>query len=89
MYKRQLQKVYVAETDQKAREIAKYDMFGGAGIGYSLFGQPQWMFPPGYNSKEATRRIAKQFTDPSSADQAFGGAFSAPTTCLLYTSRCV
>ncbi len=75
-----LQKVYVAETDEKAREIAKYDMFGGAGIGYSLFGQPQWMFPPGYNSKEATRRIAKQFSDPANADQAFGGAFSAPTT---------
>ncbi len=46
-----LQKVYVAETDEKAREIAKWDMFGGAGIGYSLFGQPQWMFPPGYNSQ--------------------------------------
>src|SRR6266403_1934639 len=59
-----LQKVYVAETDEKAREIAKWDMFGGAGIGYSLFGQPQWMFPPGYNSKEATRRMARQFTDP-------------------------
>jgi len=41
-------------------------MFGGAGIGYSLFGQPQWMFPPGYNSKDATKRMARQFTDPSS-----------------------
>src|SRR2546426_1760456 len=61
-----LQKVYVAETEEKAREIAKWDMFGGAGIGYSLFGQPQWMFPPGYNSKEATRRMARQFTDPNS-----------------------
>ena len=28
-----LQKIYVAETEEKAREIAKYDMFGGAGIG--------------------------------------------------------
>ncbi len=54
-----MQKVYVAETDEKAREIAKFDMFGGAGTGYSLFGQPQWIFPPGYNSKLATRRIAK------------------------------
>ncbi len=61
-----LQKVYVAETDEKAREIAKWDMFGGAGIGYSLFGQPQWMFPPGYNSKDATKRMARQFTDPAS-----------------------
>jgi hypothetical protein len=42
-------------------------MFGGAGIGYSLFGQPQWMFPPGYNSKEATKRVARQFTDPESS----------------------
>ena len=54
-----LQKVYVAETDEKAREIGKRFMFGGAGIGYSLFGQPQWMFPPGYNSKEATKRLAR------------------------------
>lgn len=57
---------FASKTDEKAREIAKWDMFGGAGIGYSLFGQPQWMFPPGYNSKEATRRMARQFTDPES-----------------------
>jgi len=63
-----LQKVYVAETDEKAREIAKMDMFGGAGIGYSLFGRPQFMFPPGYNSKAATARIARQFSDPESSD---------------------
>ncbi len=69
-----LQKVYVAETDEKAREIAKWDMFGGAGIGYSLFGQPQWMFPPGYNSKEATKRVARQFSDPNAAQGSpFGG----------------
>jgi alkanesulfonate monooxygenase SsuD/methylene tetrahydromethanopterin reductase-like flavin-dependent oxidoreductase (luciferase family) len=59
-----LQKIYVAETDEKAHEIAKWDMFGGAGIGYSLFAQPHWSFPPGYNSKMATRRIAKQLTAP-------------------------
>ena len=41
-----LQKVFVAETEEKARDLAKWDMFGGAGIGYSLFGKPQWMFPP-------------------------------------------
>jgi alkanesulfonate monooxygenase SsuD/methylene tetrahydromethanopterin reductase-like flavin-dependent oxidoreductase (luciferase family) len=63
-----LQKVYVAETDEKAREIAKQDMFGGAGIGYSLFGRPQFMFPPGYNSKAATARIARQFSDPDSSE---------------------
>ncbi|HSR57112.1 MAG TPA: LLM class flavin-dependent oxidoreductase [Candidatus Binataceae bacterium] len=75
-----LQKVFVAETEEKAHDLAKYDMFGGAGIGYSLFGQPQWMFPPGYNSKDATRRIARQFSDPANQGSAFGGAFSAPAS---------
>jgi len=60
-----MQKVYVAETDEKAQEIAKFDMFGGAGSGYSLFAQPAYNFPPGYNSKLATRRIATQFSDPN------------------------
>ncbi len=61
-------------------------MFGGAGIGYSLFGQPQWMFPPGYNSKQATKRIARQFTAPDSAQgspwasAATGGTRSAQET---------
>ncbi len=75
-----LQKVFVAETDEKARELAKWDMFGGAGIGYSLFGQPQWMFPPGYNSKEATRRVARQFSDPASAQGSPFAAAVAPST---------
>jgi hypothetical protein len=52
-------------------------MFGGAGIGYSLFGKPQWMFPPGYNSKEATRRVARQFSDPNSSA---GSPFANATT---------
>lgn len=64
-----LQKVYVSETDEKAREIAKMDMFGGAGIGYSFFGRPNYMFPPGYNSRAATARMARQFSDPNSAEQ--------------------
>ncbi len=91
-----LQKVYVAETEEKAHEIAKYDMFGGAGIGYSLFGQPQWMFPPGYNSKQATKRIARQFTGARcGAGQSLGdrrqrryavGAGNAPE-CLCRASR--
>ena len=64
-----LQKVYVAETDEKAREIAKMDMFGGAGIGYSFFGRPNYMFPPGYNSQAATARMARQFSDPNSNEK--------------------
>src|SRR5262245_22276344 len=29
------------------------------------------MFPPGYNSKAATQRLARQFTDPNTGEQAF------------------
>ncbi|MGH7897703.1 MAG: LLM class flavin-dependent oxidoreductase [Candidatus Binatia bacterium] len=56
-----LQRVFVAETDEKAQELGKAFLHGG-GIGN--FARPEWMFPSGYNSKEATRRMAKQFADP-------------------------
>jgi alkanesulfonate monooxygenase SsuD/methylene tetrahydromethanopterin reductase-like flavin-dependent oxidoreductase (luciferase family) len=67
-----LQNVYVAETEEKAYEISKQSVFGGAGSGYSLFSLPQFFFPPGYVSKNAVRRLAEQFGKP---DQAGGGAF--------------
>jgi alkanesulfonate monooxygenase SsuD/methylene tetrahydromethanopterin reductase-like flavin-dependent oxidoreductase (luciferase family) len=79
-----MQKVYVADSEEKAYEIAKYDMFGGAGTGYSLFAQPAFNFPPGYNSKLATRRIAVQFSDPnkkrSSSPFQGGAGASSPLT---------
>jgi alkanesulfonate monooxygenase SsuD/methylene tetrahydromethanopterin reductase-like flavin-dependent oxidoreductase (luciferase family) len=58
-----MQKVFVAETEEKAYELGSRDMLGGAGLGYSLFAQPRWNFPPGYNSKLATRRIAAQLLE--------------------------
>ena len=57
-----LQKVFVAETEEKAQELGKMDLYGG---GLSHFARGEWMFPPGYNSKEATRRMARQFSDPN------------------------
>ena len=56
-----LQNVCVAETDEKARELAKGFVYGG---GFGSFARAEWMFPPGYNSKEATKRLAKAMTDP-------------------------
>jgi len=56
-----LQAVVVAETEEKAQELGKGFVYGG---GFGSFARPEWMFPPGYNSKEATRRLAKAFTDP-------------------------
>ncbi len=60
-----LQRVFVAETEQKAQELGKAYMYGG---GIVNFARPEWMFPPGYNSKEATKRLARQFTDPKAPD---------------------
>jgi alkanesulfonate monooxygenase SsuD/methylene tetrahydromethanopterin reductase-like flavin-dependent oxidoreductase (luciferase family) len=56
-----LQNIVVAETEEKAQELAKGFVFGG---GFGSFARAEWMFPPGYNSKEATKRLAKAFTDP-------------------------
>jgi alkanesulfonate monooxygenase SsuD/methylene tetrahydromethanopterin reductase-like flavin-dependent oxidoreductase (luciferase family) len=56
-----LQNVCVAETEEKAQELAKGFVYGG---GFGSFARAEWMFPPGYNSKEATKRLAKAMTDP-------------------------
>jgi len=57
-----LQPIFCAETDEKAEELGKGFLFGG---GFSHFARPEWMFPPGYNSKEATKRLASQFANPN------------------------
>jgi alkanesulfonate monooxygenase SsuD/methylene tetrahydromethanopterin reductase-like flavin-dependent oxidoreductase (luciferase family) len=72
-----LQNVYVAETEEKAYEISKQSVFGGAGSGYSLFSLPQFFFPSGYVSKNAVRRLAEQFANPSNA--AGGSPFQTVT----------
>jgi alkanesulfonate monooxygenase SsuD/methylene tetrahydromethanopterin reductase-like flavin-dependent oxidoreductase (luciferase family) len=56
-----LQTIVVAETEEKAEQLGRGFVYGG---GFGSFARPEWMFPPGYNSKEATKRLAKQFTDP-------------------------
>jgi alkanesulfonate monooxygenase SsuD/methylene tetrahydromethanopterin reductase-like flavin-dependent oxidoreductase (luciferase family) len=55
-----LQQIFVAETEEKAQELGKAALFGG---GAANFSRPEWTLPPGYNSKEATRRLARQASD--------------------------
>src|ERR1700683_2865247 len=57
-----LQPVFCADTEEKAEEMGKNFLFGG---GFSHFARPEWMFPPGYNSKAATRRLAQQAANPN------------------------
>ncbi len=78
-----LQQVFEAESEERAQELGKSFMYGGL-----TFARPEWMFPPGYNSKAATRRLARQFTDPHTGDQAlrFFGIFE-PSADLTEVKR--
>jgi alkanesulfonate monooxygenase SsuD/methylene tetrahydromethanopterin reductase-like flavin-dependent oxidoreductase (luciferase family) len=48
---------FVADTDEKAQELGKGFIFGG---GQNVFSRPEYTLPPGYNSKDAIRRLSKQ-----------------------------
>jgi alkanesulfonate monooxygenase SsuD/methylene tetrahydromethanopterin reductase-like flavin-dependent oxidoreductase (luciferase family) len=49
----------VADTDEKAHELARNFIFGG---GQNAFARPEYAMPAGYNSKSAIRMLAKQPT---------------------------
>ena len=61
-----LQRVVVAETEEKAQEMGRAFLYGG---GINAFARPEWMFPPGYNSKAATRRLARVSVNPDSGEE--------------------
>ena len=48
---------FLAETEERAQEIGRYFAFGG---GQNAFSRPEHTLPPGYNSRDATRRLAHQ-----------------------------
>jgi alkanesulfonate monooxygenase SsuD/methylene tetrahydromethanopterin reductase-like flavin-dependent oxidoreductase (luciferase family) len=63
-----LQPVFVHETEEKADAMARLFLFGG---GFSHFARPEWMFPPGYNSKAATRRLSTLYANPNTPGLSF------------------
>ncbi len=50
-----MQPVFCGETESQAEDLGRRYLFGG---GFAFFGRSEWMFPPGYNSKAATQRMA-------------------------------
>lgn len=66
-----LQPVMVADTQERAEELGKRILYGGA---FAHFARPEWMFPPGYNSKEATRRLARSNFGANAAAKPLYGA---------------
>jgi alkanesulfonate monooxygenase SsuD/methylene tetrahydromethanopterin reductase-like flavin-dependent oxidoreductase (luciferase family) len=63
-----LQPVFVHETEEKADEMGRHFLYGG---GFSHFARPEWMFPPGYNSKAATRRLSSLYANPNTPGLSF------------------
>ena len=57
-----LQPIFVSSNQQHGEEMGKRFLFGG---GFAHFAKAEWMFPPGYNSKAATQRMARQFANPN------------------------
>jgi len=51
-----VQHVFVTDSEEKADELGKCHLFGGGQVNFS---RPEHTLPPGYNSKEATRRLAR------------------------------
>lgn len=64
-----LQKVALAETQEKAEELGKCYLWAG---GQPAFARTEWMFPPGYNSKAATKRLATALANPETGEMAIG-----------------
>ena len=48
---------FVADTEEKAQELGRNFVFGG---GQNSFSRPEHTLPPGYNSKDAIRRLSTQ-----------------------------
>jgi len=48
--------VGLADTEEKAQEVGEGLIFGG---GQGAFARVEWAMPPGYNSKESIRRLAR------------------------------
>ncbi|MBQ0720787.1 MAG: LLM class flavin-dependent oxidoreductase [Gammaproteobacteria bacterium] len=65
-----MQKVVCADTEEEAYELGKNYVYGG---GQPAFARPEWMFPAGYNSKAATKRMAYALTDPETNEAIVSG----------------
>lgn len=65
-----LQKIVCADTEAEAHELGKNYVYGG---GQPAFARPEWMFPAGYNSKAATKRLAYALSDPETNEAVVSG----------------
>lgn len=80
-----LWRILVQDTDEKAYEVGQGFLAGNAGVGRVPM-PGDFMAPPGYNSREARRRLAAINVRP---DRLFGGVDAAGYERLIQDSRII
>jgi len=70
-----LQHVIVTDNETKAEALGRAMLYGG---GMAGFARPEHTLPPGYNSREATRRLARSLA----SGIASGGVFNSTAEAL-------
>ena len=81
-------RVHVQDTDEKAYEVGEGFLVGNAGVGrVPLPGD--FMAPPGYNSREATKSILAQYRHALRPDPLYGGVDAAGWEKVVETNRVI
>jgi len=83
-----LVRIHVQDTDEKAYEVGEGFLVGNAGVGrVPLPGD--FMAPPGYNSREATKKLLDQYRHSLRPDPLYGGVDAAGWEKVVESNRVI
>ena len=83
-----LVRIHVQDTDEKAYEVGEGFLVGNAGVGrVPLPGD--FMAPPGYNSREATKKLLEQYRHSLRPDPLYGGVDAAGWDKVVESNRVI
>jgi alkanesulfonate monooxygenase SsuD/methylene tetrahydromethanopterin reductase-like flavin-dependent oxidoreductase (luciferase family) len=83
-----LVRIHVQDTDEKAYEVGEGFLVGNAGVGrVPLPGD--FMAPPGYNSREATKKLLEQYRHALRPDPLYGGVDAAGWEKVVESNRVI
>jgi len=83
-----LVRIHVQDTDEKAYKVGEGFLVGNAGVGrVPLPGD--FMAPPGYNSREATKKLLEQYRHALRPDPLYGGVDAAGWEKVVESNRVI
>jgi len=83
-----LVRIHVQDTDEKAYKVGEGFLVGNAGVGrVPLPGD--FMTPPGYNSREATKKLLEQYRHALRPDPLYGGVDAAGWEKVVESNRVI